>query len=56
MGIFNFLEETVVNIVKTPFAVVHDVVTLGGMLNDSECQTAKVIENEIDSITTLLDK
>ena len=50
LNIFKGLTKAVVSTVTLPVAVVADVVTLGGVLNDKPCYTKKQAEKIMEGI------
>ena len=55
MGLFNQLVKTAARIGTLPVSAVIDIITLGGLLNDSESATVEHIEKFIEDIDDLPD-
>lgn len=53
MGIFGNIFKVVVDIVETPIAVVKDVITMGGVLDDRGSYTAEKLSELKDDLINI---
>lgn len=56
MGLCDFLIRTAVRVVVLPVAVVHDVATMGGAVNDSRCMVGDIIEDTVKDAQKTVDE